>query len=131
VTPKAHRYVLAVPGFLRAATIVVALIAAAWATVAAVRQKAPDRSHFVALAAVQTVATVLAIVAIGKLFGGAKPAEYATFIGYLACLVLVPGAGWALARLEPTRWGTVIIAIATAVEAVLVLRLQQLWTGHG
>ena len=118
------------PAFLRYATIAVALILAGWSAVAAARQRAPDRSHFSGLALVQVFATVLAAVAIGRLIGGADPVEYATFIGYLATLLLLPPAGWVLARMEPTRWGSVILAVTGAVEAVVVLRLYQLWVAN-
>jgi hypothetical protein len=31
--------------------------------------------------------------------------------------------------MEPTRWGSVIIAATGVVEAILVVRLDQVWTG--
>jgi len=36
-----------------------------------------------------------------------------------------------LARLEPTRWGAVILTVAALVVSVLILRINQLWSGVG
>ena len=36
-----------------------------------------------------------------------------------------------LARLEPTRWGALIATIGCVVVAVLIVRLDQVWTGVG
>ena len=43
--------------------------------------------------------------------------------------LVLPPAGFALARMEPTKWGSAIIAVLGIVEAILVVRLQQVWTG--
>ena len=48
-----------------------------------------------------------------------------TFI--LALFALLLPAATVLAYMEQTRWGSVIMAVAGAVVAVLMLRLQQVW----
>jgi hypothetical protein len=60
------------------------------------------------------------------LFDGSRPAETETFIGYLITTVCFVPTGWVLARMEPTRWGTLILGVACLVLPVLVLRLQQI-----
>jgi ammonia channel protein AmtB len=62
---------------------------------------------------------------------GHRVHETITMYGYLVAFLLVPPAGGALARLEPTRWGSLIIGVTGLVEAVLVVRLQQVWSGVG
>jgi hypothetical protein len=54
--------------------------------------------------------------------------ELATFVGYLLTAVLFLPAAAALARMEPTKWGSVIMGAAALVVAVLSLRLLQTWT---
>ena len=70
------------------------------------------------------VQTALAAVAMA---GGERPAETATFLGYLVGVLLVPVAGILWARAEPTRWAGRVIAVAGLVVAVMAWRLLQLW----
>ena len=51
----------------------------------------------------------------------------ATFIGYLITTLCLPPLAAVLARMEPTRWGSVIVTVVRPVVPVLVLRLQQTW----
>ncbi|RBY80933.1 hypothetical protein DQ238_07825 [Geodermatophilus sp. TF02-6] len=74
------------------------------------------------------VQTVLAVVALVR---GERPEETATFLGYLAGIVLVPVAGALWARSEPTRWAGTVLAVAGATVAVMVWRLLQLWEATG
>jgi hypothetical protein len=118
-----------VPEFLRIATAVVGLALAAWAGYAAWRDQAPRRGHLVGTLVLEVFAIALVITAVVRL--GGHHHELATFIGYAIAFVIIPPAGFALARLEPTRWGSVIIAVVGLVEAILVVRLQQVFTGVG
>ena len=117
------------PEFLRTATAVVALALAAWAAYVAWRGRGPDRALLVGVLILEAFALALVGTAIARLAGGSRAHEMVTFVGYLIVFVLVPPAGLLLARAEPTRWGTVIILVVGLVEAVLVVRLQQVWTG--
>jgi hypothetical protein len=118
-----------VPVTLRIATAAVALAVAAWAGVAAARDRPPSRTTLLGLGVVEFFAGALAGWAVASMVSGSRAPSMATFIGYLVAFVAIPVAGWALARLEPTKWGSVIIAAAALVEAILVVRLEQVWTG--
>lgn len=118
-----------VPEILRIATAVVALIVAVAAAVAAVRNRPPSRATLIGLLIVELFALALVGAAAASMASGNRASSMTTFIGYLIAFLIVPSAGWALARLEPTRYGSVIIAVAAVVEAVLVVRLEQVWTG--
>lgn len=107
----------------------VSLVLAGWTLVAVVRDRWIGVSHLVGLAVLELVLLVATGIAIAKLVGGARPAELATFVGYLATLVLLPPAATVLAYMERTRWGSVIVAGAAVVCAVLALRLRQVWVG--
>jgi len=106
---------------------VVSLAVAAWAAVTAARDKPPNGLHYAALGAVELLILAWAVVAVVALAGGDRPAALGTFLGYLVVAVLVVPAGAGLARLEPTRWGSVIVAAACVILPVLVLRLHQVW----
>ena len=118
------------PEFLRIATAVVGLALAAWAGYAAWRDQAPRRSHLIGTLVLEVFALALVITGAVRLSDGHHH-DLATFIGYVIAFVIIPPAGFALARLEPTRWGSVIIAVVGLVEAILVVRLQQVFTGVG
>ena len=70
---------------------------------------------------------IQAALAVAALVEGRRPPETATFVGYLAGVVLVPVAGVLWARSERTRWAGTVIAVAAAVVGVMVWRLLQLW----
>lgn len=120
--------VSAVPEFLRVATAVVALLLGLWGLICALRDRPPGVSHLVGAVITEALALALIGVAFARIAGGHHPAQTATFIGYAAAFLVIPPAGMALARMEPTRWGSAIIAATGIVEAILVARLQQVWT---
>ncbi|GAA4956483.1 hypothetical protein [Actinoplanes utahensis] len=111
---------------LSSATIIAALLLAAWYLVRAALDRAPNRADLIAVAALGALVTVLALVAVAGLFDGSRPSDTATFAGYLFTTVaFAPAAAW-LARMEPTRWGSLILGVGCLVLPVLVLRLQQI-----
>ncbi|MER7335113.1 MULTISPECIES: hypothetical protein [unclassified Micromonospora] len=116
-----------VDGLLATASIVLSLLVAAWALVATLRQRAPDRVQFAGLALLEAALLVLAVVAGVALGGGERPGEPGAFFGYLATLVCLPPLAWVLARMEPTRWGSAIVCAVCLVTPVVVVRLQQTW----
>ncbi len=74
---------------------------------------------------------VLVLVAVVGLITGDRPGDWVTFVGYLITTIAFAPVGFYLARLEPTRWGTLILGVACLVLPVLVLRLQQLAEATG
>ena len=83
--------------------------------------------HLVGAAVLEVVLLVQAAVAVVTLTRGYRPAELATFLAYLAGVLLVPIAGALLARTEPSRWAGTVIAVAGVVVAIMSWRLLQLW----
>jgi APA family basic amino acid/polyamine antiporter len=80
----------------------------------------PERARLVAVLA------VLAVTAVIGLFDGSRPSDTVTFVGYLITTIAFPPVALYLARMEPTRWGNLILGVACLVLPVLVLRLQQI-----
>ncbi|SIN17822.1 hypothetical protein [Micromonospora cremea] len=116
-----------VDGILATASIVLSLLVAAWALVAAVRHRPPDRVQFVGLAVLELALLALTVLALVAVVGGDRPGEPGAFFGYLVTLVCMPPLAWVLARMEPTRWGSAIVCAVCLVAPVVVVRLQQTW----
>ncbi|HET8681059.1 MAG TPA: hypothetical protein VFM54_04210 [Micromonosporaceae bacterium] len=114
---------------LAVAVIACSLALAAGCLLTAARDRAPGRAHVAGAAVVEAVLLVQVVVAVVRLAGGERPGSMATFVGYLVAAALLLPAAAALAALERTRWGAVILGVAALVLPVLMLRLQQVWHG--
>jgi hypothetical protein len=113
-------------GPLSTATIVVSLLLAVWYLVRAALGRAPSRLDLIATGVLAVLVAVMVVVAVVGLFDGSRPAETETFAGYLITTICFAPTAWVLARMEPTRWGTLILGVGGLVLPVLVLRLQQI-----
>ncbi|MBG0561852.1 hypothetical protein [Actinoplanes aureus] len=113
-------------GALSTVTIVAALVLAAWYLLRAALDRAPSRFDLLAMAVFGALVTVLVVVAVVGLFDGSRPQETGTFAGYLITTVGFAPTALVLAKMEPTRWGNLILGIGCLILPVLVLRLQQI-----
>jgi hypothetical protein len=111
---------------LSVTTIVAALLLAAWFLLRAGLNRAPSRFDLAAAGALGALVAVLVAVAVVGLFDGSRPADTGTFAGYLVTTIAFAPVAAYLARMEPTRWGSLILGVACLVLPVLVLRLQQI-----
>jgi hypothetical protein len=118
------------PQSLGITVTVAALLLAAWTLVPVLRDRPLSARHWVGLALVQALVVAETGAAVWHLANGAHPREYVTFIGYLVALFLLLPLAAALAWLEPTRWGALIVTVAALVVPVLILRVDQLWSGR-
>jgi hypothetical protein len=112
---------------LALAIMIASLAAAAWCGIAALRDRWLDLTHLGLLALVELAVLVQAVIAVVRIAGGAEPAEFGTFVGYLIVAVLTVPATVGLAFAEKTRWGAAIAGAGAFTLAVLVLRLGQVW----
>lgn len=121
----------AVIGPLAVATHVLSLALAVWAFAEFFRHRAPTRPLFAGLWVVEALVAVQVVALVVRLAGGGEPhgGDMVTLIGYLLTAVLLPPAGGVLARMEPTRWGSLLIGVAAVIVPVLILRLGQIWNG--
>ncbi|NGM13746.1 hypothetical protein O3597_02160 [Verrucosispora sp. WMMA2044] len=114
-------------GALAVAAIVLSLLVAAWALVAALRHRPPDRMQLIGLGVLELLLLGLVLVTAVALADGERPGEPGSFFGYLVTLVCLPPLAAVLARMEPTRWGSAIVCAVCLVTPVVVVRLQQTW----
>lgn len=115
-----------VNGPLSVATIVASLVLAVWYLIQAARNKPPTRFDLLATAVLGVLVAVLCVVAVVGMFGPHPPSDDATYGGYLITFIAFPPVAFYLARMEPTRWGSLILGVACLTLPVLVLRLQQI-----
>jgi hypothetical protein len=123
---------------LATALTVLALVAALWSLVLVVT----DRPITLATKPTLGLAAVVVLLEVGLLAQAVAGVvnlvsadrgdlHVATFVGYLvaAVAVLPVGAFWALG--DRSRWGAGVLAVACLSVPVLILRLNQVWAGHG
>jgi hypothetical protein len=115
-----------VNGPLSVATIAVSLALAIWFLIRTALDRAPSRADLLAIALLSLLVAVLLVFAVVGLFDGTRPSETSTFAGYLITTIAFGPTAFVLARMEPTRWGNLILGVACLVLPVLVLRLQQI-----
>ena len=116
-----------VNGPLATVVIFAALALAAWCGITALLNRPPGRPHEAGAAVVELGLVALTALTVVEIIGGERPAEPAIFVGYLITTLALLPAGVIMARMEPTRWGSVILGGAALVLPVLILRLQQVY----
>ncbi len=116
-------------GWLAWLLIAASLALAVWCTVGAVMKARPSRNQLLAALILEAGLLVQAVIGIVLMIQRATEMERFVFVGYhvTALVVLLGGAFWGIA--DRSRWGNGVFAIACATEAVLVLRLIQIWGG--
>jgi hypothetical protein len=116
-----------VSGAVPTTIIVAGLALAGWALLATARNRRMDVPLLAALGVLEILLLVEVGLVVAKLAGGQRPAGLATLIGYLIAIPIVPVAAAFWGLLERSRWGPAVIAVAGLVEAVLMVRLHQIW----
>jgi asparagine N-glycosylation enzyme membrane subunit Stt3 len=115
-----------VNGPLSVVVIAASLALAVWLLLRAAINRPPSRLDLVATLALGVLVLALAVAGVVIMFGDNAPSEAATFAGYLITTACVLPTAGVLARMEPTRWGSVILGVACLTIPALVLRLQQI-----
>lgn len=114
------------------AQVVVAVLAGLLAISLGLAGRRPSDLTVGGLALVLLLLLVQVVVAIVAPLSGNPPLGSALeFWVYLVCAVLIPPASVIWALLERSRWSTVIMGIAALSVAVMVWRMQVIWTTVG
>ena len=118
-------------GSLVAVVTVLAAVVVLLGVVSTLARRRIGLLHVGAAAVLEVVLLVQVALAGAALVGGRRLPETATFLGYLAGIVLLPVAGVLWARSETSRWAGTVLAVAGAVVGVMAWRLLQLWEAPG
>ena len=111
------------------AQLVVAVAAGLFCVIAGLAGRRPSDWTVGALALVELLLVAQIVVAIiAPLAGNPPTGSLLEFWVYLVSAALLPLAGVAWALLERSRWSTVIMGIAALAVAVMVWRMQVIWT---
>jgi hypothetical protein len=122
---------------LATALIFAALGVAAWALVLILvnRRFALNSPYGLALAGVVLlleVALLVQLVAgLVNMFTDDRSVDRLSFAGYLAGPVLIVPLAAVWAAAERSRWGSGVLVIGCLAVPVMILRLRQIWDGHG
>jgi len=116
---------------LAAVTVVAALAVAAWAGVSCVWGRRFTDPMFYAVVVLELLLVVQLVLASIALAGTARNVDGLTFVSYLVTTVLLPPLVVLWAASDHSRWGTGVVAMMGLVEAVLVVRLLDIWAGRG
>ncbi len=110
---------------LSTAVFVLSLVLGGWALVWAARNTLLPKLHLQALFLLQAVLTLQAVVALARMgdWSGSK----GELSGYLAVSALLVPGGLVLAVEERSRYGTLVLAVACLVVAVVQVRLLSVW----
>ena len=112
------------------AQLFVSTVAGLLALILGLAKRQPSGFSIGALALVQlALVTQLVASLVIVISGGRAKQDTVEFFAYLLVALLIPvGAGfWAL--IERTRWSTVIIGVGALTVAVMLVRMNQIWTG--
>lgn len=118
-------------GWLAGVLIALSLAVALWCLVTSARDKPIQAVHLVGMAVLEAGLLVQVVVAVVLMVGGHDPQEKGTFVGYLAGSLVVLPAGAFLGAGERSKWGAVAAGIACLAIPVVILRMQDLWSGTG
>jgi len=111
------------------AQVVVAVAAGLFCVIAGLAGRRPSDWTVGALALVELLLLAQVVIAIVAPFAGNPPSgSLLEFWVYLVSAVLLPVAAVAWALLERSRWSTAIMGIAALSIAVMVWRMQVIWT---
>lgn len=111
------------------AQVVLAVVAGLFCVIAGLAGRRPSDLSVGSLALVELLLLAQIVTAIIAPFAGNPPSGSALeFWVYLVSAALLPLAAVAWALLERSRWSTVIMGVAALSVAVMVWRMQVIWT---
>lgn len=109
--------------------IVVAVAAGAFCAVAGIAGRRPSDVSVGALALVEVLLVVQVVVAIvAPLAGNPPTGDLLEFWVYLVSAALLPVGAVLWALMERSRWSTVILGVAAFAIAIMLWRMQVIWT---
>lgn len=113
--------------------IVLALcgIGALLVIVAIIRNRVPGNAVDLLLAVAEVAVLAQLVVGLIDLGGAPDAVSKTTYVGYLIGSVLILPVAWIWAQAERSRSGLGVLLVGLLVVPFLILRLHQVWPGHG
>ncbi|KJQ53122.1 hypothetical protein RS85_03203 [Microbacterium sp. SA39] len=109
--------------------IVVAAVAGAFCIVAGLGGRRPSDYSVGALAIVELLLVIQVVVAIVSPLAGNPPTgDLLEYWVYLVSAVLLPIGAVIWALMERSRWSTVILGVAALAIAIMLWRMQVIWS---
>jgi hypothetical protein len=112
------------------AILAAGLALGAWAGIQARRGLPTNDALMIGAIVLEAAALIQSGISLARL-SGAHLDEPVTFAAYAVGILLPMPLGFYLARIERTRWGSIILAFTAVVVAVMTLRLLQIWRSDG
>lgn len=107
---------------------VLSMMVAGWASVSSLRRRRFDDPLFYAVAVLELVVVVQLVLGVVALSGTSRDVDAVTFVSYLVTAVALPPAAVLWSASDPSRWGTAVITVMGVGEAVLAIRLLDIWS---
>jgi hypothetical protein len=112
-----------------AVAVAVALAAGALAIVLGLAGRKPSDLSLAGAALTELLLIAQLVIALLAPATGNRPTgNPIEFYAYLVSALVIPPAAVAWAILERTRWATVVVGIACLAVAVMIVRMQIIWT---
>jgi hypothetical protein len=112
-----------------AVLVAVALIAGVLAIALGLAGRKPSDLSLAGAALIELLLIVQLVLALLAPASGNRPTgNPVEFAAYLLSALIIPPAAIVWALLERTRWATVVVGIACLAIAVMVVRMQIIWT---
>lgn len=114
------------------ALLVGGLVVAGVCAISGINGRPPGRLTLGLTCLMQAAVTAYCVWYLARQLGGDSPAGPTWELwAYLITILLLPVLAIIWAREEPSRWSTIVLAVAAAVVAVMAARTAQIWAGIG
>lgn len=111
------------------AQIVVAVVAGLFCLIVGMIGRRPSDFTVGALAIIEALLIVQVVVAIvAPLAGNAPTGDLLEYWVYLVSAVLLPVGAVLWALMERSRWSTIVLGVAAFAVAIMLWRMQVIWT---
>lgn len=104
----------------------VSVALAVWTGISAGRHRPTGEVQMALVLVLEAALLTQSVIAYFRMPGAAL-GEPVTFVAYSVGILAPLGLAFYLARIERTRWGSIIVSFACVVVAVMTLRLLALW----
>ena len=109
--------------------LVIATAAGSLAVILGLAKRKPSNLSLGALAVVELGLAIQLVVSIVLvLMGQRAQSDTVEFFAYLVVALMVPVGAVFWALIERSRWATVVLGVGALTVAVMLVRMQQLWT---